>query len=106
MEIGVTLFVMAILIATVWIVIEIKRLKHKLFAILLIGLIIFSYVSFSVVLRGESIDYKSVSGLTEASKIYLSWLGSVFGNFKSITTYAIKQNWNKAEKNLSEKQEE
>ena len=94
MEIGVTLFVIAVLIAAIWIVIEIKRLKHKLFAILLIGLIIFSYISFSIVLRGESIDYKSISGVTKASKIYFSWLTSVFGNMKSITTYAVKQDWN------------
>jgi len=93
MEIGVSLFIIAILIATVWIFIEVKRLKHKLFAIFLIGLILFSYISFTIVLKKESVDLKTISGLMDASKIYFSWLGSLFGNFKSITSYAVKQDW-------------
>ena len=106
MVIGVTLFIIAVLIAAIWIIIEVKRLKHKLFAILLIGLILFSYISFSVVLKGEDIDFKSISGLTDASKIYLSWLGSMFGNFKSITSYAVKQDWKEGENPPSEEPEE
>ncbi len=88
-----TFFIIAVLIAAIWVIIEIKRLKHKLFAILLISLILFSYLSFSAVLRNEEIDYTTISGFMSASKIYFSWLGSVFGNMKSITTYAIKQDW-------------
>lgn len=103
MEIGVTLLVISILIASIWIVIEIKRLKHKLFAIFLIAMIILAYVSFTFALRGHDLDIKTISGVTKASKIYLSWLGSIFGNFRSITSYAIKQDW---DVNSTEKPEE
>jgi hypothetical protein len=88
-----TLIVVCIVIAFVWILIEVKRLKHKLFAIFLIGLILFSYFSFSAIFDGSDINFKSTDGLMQAGKIYFSWMYSVFGNFKVITTNAIKMNW-------------
>jgi glucan phosphoethanolaminetransferase (alkaline phosphatase superfamily) len=93
MELGITFFVIAILIIAIWIIIEIKRLKHKLFAIFLIGLILFTYISFSVTIQGQDIDFKTIPGLITASKLYFSWLTSLFGNFKSITTNAIQMDW-------------
>ena len=102
MVIGVTLIIIAVLIAAIWIIIEIKRLKHKLFAIFLIALILFAYISFTFVLKDKPIDLKSPSGLMEASKIYFSWLGSATRNMKSVTTYAFKQDWG-AEKNSTSK---
>jgi glucan phosphoethanolaminetransferase (alkaline phosphatase superfamily) len=94
MVIGVTLFVVAILIIAIWVIIEIKRLRHKIFAIFLIALILFTYISFTVALKGQDVDFKTVPGLIKAGGLYFSWLGSIFGNFKSITSYTVKQDWN------------
>ena len=93
MVIGITVLIISVLIIAIWVIIEIKRLKHKLFAIFLIGLILFGYFSFTVSLRGQDIDIKTVPGIIEASKLYFSWLGSAFGNMKSITTNAIRMDW-------------
>jgi len=93
MVVGTTLFVIAVLIIAIYVLVEIKRLRHKIFAIFLIGLILFTYISFSVVLKDQEIDYKTIPGVTAASKLYFSWLFSVFGNLKSITTNAIKMDW-------------
>ena len=93
MEVGLTLFIVAILIIAVWVIIEMKRFRHKLLAIFLIALILFTYISFSVTLKGKDIDYKSISGLTSATKLYFSWLGSIFTNIKTITTNAINMKW-------------
>ena len=93
MVIGITLFVVAVLIVAIWVLIELKRFKHKIFAIFLIALILFSYISASVIFRGQEIDFKTISGLVKATKIYFSWLGSVFLNVKSITTNAVKMDW-------------
>ena len=104
MAIGVTLLIIAVLIVSIWVIIEIKRLKHKLFAIFLIALILFGYVSFAFVMKGHDLDLKSVPGLIDASKIYMSWLGSAFANMKSVTSYAVKKDWG-AEENSSLKVE-
>lgn len=93
MVISTTLIVISVLSILIWVFIEIQRLKHKLFAIALIGMIVLGYVSFAFVLKGQDINYKSVEGLTQASKIYFSWLGAVLGNFKIITSNAIKMDW-------------
>jgi len=93
MVIGTTLLVVAVLIISIWVIIEIKRFKHKLFAIFLIILILFTYFSFIAVIKGENIDFKSAAGLKEAGQLYVSWLGSIFGNLKAITTHAIDMDW-------------
>jgi hypothetical protein len=101
--IGVTFFVIAIVVVAIWLIIEMKRLKHKIFAILLIGLIIFTYVSFTVSLKGKDVDLKSIGGVIDAGKLYVAWLGGIFGNLKSVTTYAFKQDWNDYEENVTKK---
>jgi hypothetical protein len=100
MEIGSTIFILAVLIIAIWIIVEIKRLKHKIFAIFLILLILFSYFSFIIAIKGEDIDFKTVSGVTEAGKLYFSWLGSMLKNLKSISTYAFKKDWKLENKTL------
>ena len=93
MVVGVTLFITAVLIIAIWVVIEVKRLKHKLFAVVLIGLILFSYFSVSLIFRGTDVDLKTPSGLFNATKVYFSWLFSISGNFVKITTNAMKMDW-------------
>ena len=87
------MFVVGILIIAIWIIIEVKRLRHKVFAVFLIGLILFTYLSFTLVLKDSGVDLKSVSGLMEGGKLYFSWLGSIFSNFKTITSNAIRLDW-------------
>ena len=91
--IGLTLIIILLVVAGIWLLFELRRFKHKLVAILLIALILFTYFSFVSVLKNQNIDYKTVPGVLKASQLYFSWLGSVFGNFKTITTSAIKMDW-------------
>jgi len=35
----------------------------------------------------------NLEGVVGAAKIYFSWLGSLFGNFAKVSTYAVKQDW-------------
>ncbi len=96
MAIGVAFFIVAVLIVAVWVIIEVKRVKHKFFAIFLIGLILFTYISFSVVVKDHNVDLKTVPGFITAGKLYFSWIGSIFVNVKTITANAIKMDWNNA----------
>ena len=98
--IGMSVIILSVLIIAIWIVIEIKRLKHKLFAIFLIVLILFAYVSVTLTLKNQDIDIKTIAGATSATKIYFSWLINIFGNVKSITGDAIKMDW-AGEQNIS-----
>ncbi len=93
MVIGTTLIIVGILVVAIWLFIEFKRFKHKMLAIFLILLIIFTYVSFMVTLKGKGIDFKTVPGLKKAGQLYFSWLGSIFKNLKSITGHIIRMDW-------------
>ncbi len=92
-EFGLTLFIVAVLIIAIWVIVEIKRLRHKVFAIFLIALILFTYISFSVTVKGQDIDFKTIPGAITATKLYVSWLVSVFNNLKSMTAQAISMDW-------------
>lgn len=100
MAIGVTFIIVAVLVVAIWLIIEAKRMKHKVFAILLIMLIIFTYFSFSVILKNNEVDLKTAEGWMSAGKLYFSWLGGVFTNVKSITAYAFKQDWKKVNESV------
>ncbi len=93
MVIGTALFVVAVLIVAIWVVIEVKRFRHKVFAIFLIALILFTYFSFTTVIKKNDVELNSVSGLIQGSKLYFSWLGSIFINLKTITTDVIHMDW-------------
>ena len=90
---GTGIFILAVLVAGIWIIIEIRRFRHKIFAIFLIVLLILSYLSFFTVFRGQDLDLTTISGIMTATKIYFSWLLSIYDNFKSLTVNAIRMDW-------------
>ena len=100
MALGVTFIILAVVVVAIWLVIEAKRLRHKVVAIVLIFLIVFTYISFAVVIKNNEIDLKTTSGWISAGKLYFNWLGGIFGNVKSITTYAFKQDWKKVNESI------
>lgn len=101
MGLGIGFFVVAALIAVIWVFIEFKRLRHKIFAIFLIGLILFTYVSFSVVIKNHNIDFKSVDGWLSAGGLYFGWIFSAFDNAKYLTAQAVKLDWSSANETVS-----
>jgi uncharacterized membrane protein len=93
MVIGVTLIVVGVLIAAIWIIIEMQRMKHKLYAVLLIALILFLYLTVTFALKGQDIDLKTVSGLGKAVGIYFNFIVSSLGNLKTLTSHAVQMDW-------------
>lgn len=90
---GIAFLITAIAIIAVWLLVELKRLRHKIFAIFLILIILSIYFSVTYVFRDQTINFNTVEGMTSASKIYYSWMVSVFNNIKVITLNAIKMDW-------------
>jgi glucan phosphoethanolaminetransferase (alkaline phosphatase superfamily) len=88
--IGLILFAISILFFYV----KLKYVRHKLHWVVLILLAIFLYVTFVASIAGHNVDLTSLNGLEEAGGLYWDWLGNAFGNVKSLTTHAIKLDWN------------
>ena len=93
MAIAITMIIVAVAIIAIWTLIELKRFKHKIFAIFLVVLILLAYVSFAMVFKDQEINWKDPSDLKKATGLYFSWLGSIAGNFKSMTSHAIHMDW-------------
>ncbi len=93
MVMGITLLVIVVLIISIYVFIELKRFRHKMFAIFLIALILFVYLTAMYVFKGKDVNLKTVPGSIDAVKIYFNWLFSIFGNLKTITANAIHMDW-------------
>ena len=93
MVFGVTFLIIVALIIGIWLLFGFKRFKHKLLAVFLIALVLFSFFSFNMVFKGKEISINNMSDLGKIFKIYFSWLGNIFGNMKTITGQAVKMDW-------------
>lgn len=87
------LIVVLVLIVGIWLIVEFRRFNHKILAVFLIILILFTYFSFSAVIKGKGLDLKTANGIKEAGKLYLLWLGHAFSNVKVITSNVIGMDW-------------
>ncbi len=87
------LILVAALIIIIWLSHEFKKVKHKIVAVFLILLLVFTYFSFSSVIKGKDIDLKTVDGLKEAGQLYVLWLGQAFKNIKVVTGNVIDMDW-------------
>ena len=90
---GAAFFVIILLIIAIWIIVEIRRFKHKIFAIFLILLIVFLYVSTVVIFNNQEVELTSISGISSATKLYFSWLASAGDNLKTMAANVIKLDW-------------
>ncbi|MDE1848759.1 MAG: hypothetical protein KGH55_01890 [Nanoarchaeota archaeon] len=106
MQVSITLIGIIVAIAIIWIIAELRRkeaaFRHRTFAIFVIVLLLFTYLSFTFVLNGKNLNLSSWDDLKQAGGLYLSWLGSVFGNMKSLGGNAIKMDWGLNETNISQ----
>ena len=93
MAVGLTLIIVCIVVIGIYILVELKKFKHQMGAFFLMALILFGYISFVMVTNDHELDLKSFSGLVGATKIYFSWMGSVFGNIRTMTSHAIALDW-------------
>ncbi len=87
------ILVISAIIIAIWVIIEVKRFKHKIFAIFLMILVVFLYFGAFAVFQDREVDLGSVSGVMDATKVYFSWMVNIFGNFKTLTAGAIQLDW-------------
>lgn len=93
MALSILLIGTLVAILFIWLFIEVKRARHKIFAVTMIFLILFFYFSFTIVFKDKTVDYKSIKGVSDATHTYLLWLGSFYGNLKTITVNTIHMDW-------------
>ncbi len=88
-----TLILLLVFVVAIWLFIEFKRFRHKIVAVFLILLIVFTYFSFVSVVKGKDLDLMSIDGAKEAGRLYLVWIGHAFKNVKVVTSNVISMDW-------------
>ena len=85
--------IVLVAVAGIWMFIELKRMKHTILAFFIIALVLFGFFSFNFVFKTSNLSIKNVSDLEKGIQLYFSWIGSVFGNIKSLTGQAVGMDW-------------
>jgi len=83
----------AILLVLIFIIVRFKELKHRIFIIFIIVLILFGILSIGAIYTKNEVDLTSFEGLVAATKLYTSWLKTVYINVAQLTGQAVKQDW-------------
>ena len=74
-------------------VVGLNRFRHKILAVFLVLLILFTYLSFSAVIKDKNLDLTTFSGVKEAGRLYVLWLGHAFKNVRVVTSNAVNMSW-------------
>lgn len=75
------------------IAIRMNHLKHRLFILLLVTIVLFLYVSTVLVKAKYDLDLTTPNGIVMAGKIYVGFLANGFNNMLAITGHAVKLDW-------------
>ncbi len=94
------IIILALVVLAIFVV-KIKYVKHKIFIIVLIFLVLFVYGSLSLINSTHNLKINSTENFLESANIYYSWLGNTFDNVKIITGKIISLNWTSLKKNFS-----
>ncbi|MBU3913733.1 MAG: hypothetical protein KKE50_06595 [Nanoarchaeota archaeon] len=90
---GFSWIILGVLLVVFLVLLKVRHVKHRFFALILVLLMIFLYFTSSSILANKAIDFKSFEGWVTAGKIYFSWLIHAFDNTKSLLGNAIKMDW-------------
>ncbi len=90
------------LIVMIWLNHQFKNFSHKVVAIFLVLLLVFTYFGFSSAIKGKDIDLKSTEGWKTGGKLYGLWLANAFKNVKTATGNLINMDWKVQEINESD----
>ena len=69
------------------------HVKSKMNIVFILLLLLFFYISASLVISKNHIEVKSFTGMVTAGKAYFQWLGQIADNTKTIVGNAIKMDW-------------
>src|SRR3989344_4391846 len=86
-------FLFIIIILIVFLVLKVVMKKQAIATKLGFFLFIFLMLTVGYVYSVSDLEIKTVEDVFNFGGVYFSWLSSLFGNVKSITSNAIEQNW-------------
>lgn len=86
-------WLIAALLIVALILAKARHVKHKFFAIAVVLLILFFYLTLPRVISGKDINLKSFDGIVATTKLYFTWLKHAFGNVRGLTGQAIGMDW-------------
>lgn len=89
----ITWIVLIVAVALIWLFFKARHFKHRTYAILIILIFVFFFVTGVKVIGDNKLDVTTFNGVLTAGKLYFSWLFQLGGNVKNLVGNAINMNW-------------
>lgn len=74
-------------------ILKMNHFKHKIWILFIVLLVLFLYISISIVNDKYKLDLTTTDGVFHSFNIYLGWLANGFHNLRSLTGNAINMDW-------------
>ncbi len=97
----ITLVLIGIFLVILMMVFKAKEVRHKLGFVVVASIVLFLVFSFYQVYMTQKLDFTSLDGVLNAGKLYVGWLGNMFGNVAKVSNYAIQQDWTLSNSSVS-----
>ena len=85
--------IIAILVVFALFALKVNKMRHGIWIIVIILLVLFLYVSVTLIYSNNKVELNTSEGIFQAGKVYLGWLGNGFQNLKVIMGNVIKMDW-------------
>jgi hypothetical protein len=86
-------FMFVVIILIVYFVLKIVLKKQAIATRLALYLFVIVMMTVGYVYMSYDVELKSVKDVFNFGGVYFSWAGSIFHNFKSLTTNAVQEDW-------------
>ena len=83
----------AFVIIVLFVIFKSKEVKHRVFSIFILLLIVFVALTFSQIISQPGVNFYSFEGIMGAGKLYFIWLKHAFSNVVQLTGNAVKLDW-------------
>ena len=70
-----------------------QSFQGVVFNTIVVILLLFFLISITYVYRSNDVELTSFKGITNFSKVYFSWLGSIFRTTGNVVGYTVEQDW-------------
>jgi len=87
-----TIVIIAIIVIALFFL-KVEHIRRKVVIVVVLLFILFLYLTITNLSRTHSFDFKSVDGIANVVKVYLTWLGQSFDNLKILMGNAVKMRW-------------
>jgi len=96
-----SILALVVFIIAIFIIMKMTTIRRKFYFIAIAIILLLLFTSFDAAYSKTKVNLTNFEGFVSAGKVYLSWIGHAFTNVRTISSYAVKQDWSLPNKSIN-----